>query len=297
MRSVLTPQVGGTFEGALSAQTSVVDLPGLCCVAAGGARQQAEVMTLAWRTLYAAAHLLDDVEDGDWAGPAPGDLGAYLNATAGLIESASLALCDLETAGADPKAAQDIRRAFHRTVLAMCAGQHADLTQPERTLEQCWQIAEAKSGAFFALACYAGARLALSVAQPLRAFADFGRQVGMIIQIKNDAGGLAAHGVAASRSDLAAQRMTLPIAYALDVLAPLQREHLRERLHAAAHDAGAEGEARAQIIESGALLYLAVEVERRRRLAEVSLSATGPPSPAKAELLALLNTIATGGAR
>ena len=102
--------------------------------------------------------------------------------------------------------------------LRRCSGQHADLTRPERTLEQCWHISEAKSGVFFALACRAGARLATPSEKPLQAFGEFGLHLGLLIQIKNDAGGLAAS--PGHRSDLeAAIHATLPIAYALHVLA------------------------------------------------------------------------------
>ncbi len=44
-------------------------------------------------------------------------------------------------------------------------------------LATCWQIAEAKSGAAFALACYAGARLATSRSDTLDAFLRFGRDL------------------------------------------------------------------------------------------------------------------------
>jgi geranylgeranyl pyrophosphate synthase len=350
-----------------------MDLPGLCCEAASGSdvrsatavpsgmRQQVDILTVAWRLLYVAAHVLDDIEDGDWADPsaraavpsgtdltrtllkpgkngegahsypsqgkaaegshslpsqgrvgeglqAPTILGSRINIATGLIESASLALCDLEASGVDQVAASAIRREFHRTVLVMCAGQHADLTQTERTLEQCWQIAESKSGVFFSLACQAGARLVVSDEQQLQAFSEFGRHLGVLIQIRNDMGGLRSAPLKAPTdmapphmaplphgSDLVtAQRWTLPVAYALHVLAAPQCDQLLALMRAAPHDADAEARARQMVIESGALLYLVVEVERRRHLAELAMGRATLPPQAQAKLLALLNAVAGG---
>lgn len=50
-------------------------------------------------------------------------------------------------------------------------------------------------------------------------------------------------------------------------------------------------EARRRIIQSGAVLYLAIEAERRSRRAEAALKAAAPPSPARDELLALLQQV------
>ena len=43
-------------------------LPGLCCQAACGEPQHAISVAVAWVLLYTAAHLLDDVEDGEIVG-------------------------------------------------------------------------------------------------------------------------------------------------------------------------------------------------------------------------------------
>ena len=59
-------------------------LPGLCCQAAGGDPQAAKEISSAWLLLHIAAHIVDDVEDGDLEGlvalPRQGDVchGVYL---------------------------------------------------------------------------------------------------------------------------------------------------------------------------------------------------------------------------
>lgn len=291
MRSALIP-LQAPISGSRDVRNdlSILALPGLACEAAAGDRQQAELVTLAWSLLYAAAHVLDSVEDGDVEGGSSprGDWGSIVNVATGLITSAGLVLNLLEETGVKPATAHAIRSDFYRTGLKMCAGQHADLALSEVTLQQCWQIAEAKSAAFFALACRSGARLATDDSTRIDLFGQFGYYLGILIQIGDDIGGLWPK--AGERSDLAAYpRWTLPVAYAMHVVPPQQSSQLRQCLATAPTDANAEAEARRQIIESGAALYLTMEAEQRRRCAETALMTVARPSPARDELLSLLD--------
>lgn len=289
MRLALASQEAST-SCPVHGNSALLSLPGLCCEAAGGARVQrgVENVTAAWCLLYRAAHLFDHIADGDVApNAAPAfSPGQSLNIAVGMMTSASLALCAL----GENEAAHDIRRDFYRTGLEMCAGQHAGLTVREPTLAQCWQIAEARSGTFFALACRAGARLAESHVSRLVRFGEFGCQLGVLIQIGDDLTGLGP--AAGERSDLAAgRRWTLPVAYAMSVMPGSDRKQLQELLRAAPGNADAEAQARRRIIESGAVLYLTIEAERCSRRAEAALKAAAPPSPAREELLALLQQV------
>lgn len=272
----------------------LIALPAWSCEAVGGNWLQAEPVAAAWGMLYYAAHLLDAVEDsqGD-AGPQPTpSQGSTINVAIGLISTATLALNALEDAGTSSKTAREERGRFHGAVLTMCGGQHSDLTRLEPTLEQCWQAAEAKSGAFFALACWAGARLACSDSTQTDLFGQFGQNLGAVIQIRDDLSGLTP--VAGEPSDLSsAGRWTLPVAYAMSVVPDSERAQLRRLLQAAPKDVAALAEARRRIIESGAVLYLTVEVERRRQQAEAALITAGRPGSARDELLALLREVCT----
>lgn len=154
---------------------SLRSLAGLCCAAAGGVPEDAESFTMAWWQLYAALHVLDSVEDGDvvdapWSQWGPGPA---INVSTGLIASVGIALGELERTTTH-QAAHAIRDDVFRTLLRMAAGQHADLTLHEPTLEQCWRIAEAKSGIFFALACRSGAQLATAMAETMADFGELG---------------------------------------------------------------------------------------------------------------------------
>jgi geranylgeranyl pyrophosphate synthase len=267
-------------------------LPGLCCAAAGGERGRAEALADAWTLLYRTLHLLDSLEDADepdalwmrWGS------GAAINISTGLLASLGLILSGLEQAGADHTAAQAIRQDFFQTLLRMASGQHADLTLYEPSLEQCWRIAEHKSGVFFALACRVGARLHTAEAARIERFGQFGLRLGILIQIGNDLDGLWPK--AGGASDLAVwPRWTLPVAHAMAVLDAAERERLRAALRAAPSDAQAEAEARRLIISAGAVFYLVAEGQRHQQLARAALEAAALPSQARDELLALLHRI------
>ncbi|MCC6188897.1 MAG: polyprenyl synthetase family protein [Anaerolineales bacterium] len=294
MRSALVPaQDLTTLKRVAFGSPPLIALPGLSCEAAGGNRLQADPVSAAWGLLYYAAHLLDAVEDGQveiGAGlPSPG---STINVAIGLMTSAALALSALEDSGTSPEVVQDIRSRFHGIVLTMCGGQHADLTRSEPSLDECWQAAQAKSGAFFDLACWAGARLASRDSSQPDPFGLFGQNLGTVIQIRDDLSGLSP--VAGEISDLASGgSWTLPVAYTMSVVPEGERDQLRHLLQAARSDATALVEARRRIIESGAVLYLTVEVERRRRQAEAALMAASQPSKARGELLALLREVCT----
>ena len=62
----------GIESGGLSSDKSLsrwVDLPGLCCQAAGGNPEWANDLTAAWILFYSAAHLMDKVQDQDEPDP------------------------------------------------------------------------------------------------------------------------------------------------------------------------------------------------------------------------------------
>ena len=214
LRSTIASQAY-SWEALPLAQSSVsfTGLTGLCCEAVGGSREQAAKAATAWNLLWMAAHLLDDVEDAtatDHAEASSRERGSTINVATGLIISAGWALNQVN----DPQVGTQLRDDFYRTVLKMCAGQQADLTLSEPTLEQCWQKAEAKSGLFFALACRSGGRLASANEAQIDQLSEYGLQIGILVQIWNDFSGLWPDKKGCS--DLTAGgSWTLPVAYAM----------------------------------------------------------------------------------
>jgi geranylgeranyl pyrophosphate synthase len=268
-------------------------LPLLCCDALGGESEAGVAVNAAWALLYAAFYLLDKVEDQE---PMPSfspvlATGTLLNVTTGLMLGAQLLLARLEADGIRADAARDIRTRFNRLALAVCGGQHRDLTLAEPGLQVAWQVAAAKSGSFFALGSYVGARVATGEEALLAAYASFGRHLGIQIQIANDVEGLWGDGDC--QSDLARGQWSLPVAYAFHVLPAEKQAMLRTLLDAAAEEDGrAEAEARRLILDCGALIYLALEAEKQKRQAEnVLRSAHGLPE-ATERLVALLRGVA-----
>ncbi len=163
-------------------------LPGLCCQAAGGAPDVALPIAAAWLLFYAAAKVMDDVEDRDdpdvwWA--EIGSRGA-ISAATGLYFTASLLLSRLDLWLEDQEAAREIRSGMLSRFMEMCSGQHLDLMVEKPNLEEYQRIAAAKSGTFFSMACWAGARLATNELKILDGFQQYGKQMGLLVQLSDD---------------------------------------------------------------------------------------------------------------
>lgn len=246
-------------------------LPYLCCRSLRGESQSGLTVNAAWMLLYAAFYLLDKVEDEEPTEPFSSQLttSTLLNATTGLILGSELLLAQLDAESVETNAATDICTRFNRLALDVCAGQHRDLVQHEPNLQDAWDIAAAKSGTFFALGCYVGARTATNNQGVLAAISSFGRRLGLLVQIANDIDGLWSRG--GRGSDLSRGQWTLPVAYAFHVLPAEQQSTLRALMATT----GGEAEARQLILDCGALTYLALETEKNRRLAKNALGAVG----------------------
>jgi geranylgeranyl pyrophosphate synthase len=272
-------------------KASLLTLPANCCAAFGKDPGKALEVNAAWSLIYAAFYLLDKVEDQEAAGElfSP-DPGVVTNVTTGFILSAGLILYKLETAQKlSNLAISSLQIALHRRALSVCAGQHLDLTQREPDLRQVWHSVTAKSGEFFSLGCLAGALVATNAPDQIEGFATFGRHLGVLIQIANDAGGL--WGKGESQSDLARGKLTLPVAYAFSVLAAEKAERLSRLLPLAKDNVDAESEARSLILGCGGLVYLMLEAERHRQRARAALESLNLRTDDARELLILLDQI------
>ncbi|MCB0005669.1 MAG: polyprenyl synthetase family protein [Anaerolineales bacterium] len=252
----------------------------------------------AWRLLYTCLSLLDDLEDGDFSAGkwAMTELlpdaalkfpPAALNVSTGLIAQTGLLLAGLGEDDLPAGAASDIQQAFFRTLLAMTQGQHGDLTLKEPTLDEAWQICVAKSGLWFRLGCWAGARTVTAADDRLAQAATFGENLGLLIQLGDDLTDL--WGGEDKQSDLLqGERWSLPVAYSMSVLPAADRAHLATLLASAGQDRDAEAAARNIVIQSGAPLFLSVKAKSCRAQAEAALSAAGLSAAAAEPLMALL---------
>ena len=246
-------------------RTPFVLLPSLCCQACGEPAERTIGVSLAWFLLQVSANLLDKVEDRELASiqSAPSDASILTNLTTGMILVAQWILNHLELDRVDGGTAWDIKRAFHETILSVCSGQHLDLSADAPDLTTCWQIAEAKSGAAFALACYAGARLATNRSDVLDAFFLFGRELGTIVQIDDDLEDLAKIG---EHSSSWRMKKTLVSAYLKFVESSASSTRHSDRGISTTRNASHDP------ISNGSVLYLQLEKIKYATLAENALN-------------------------
>lgn len=253
---------------------------GWCCEAAGGAASQAERVTAAWLLLYVSAHLFDSVQDGDppderWAGL---DSSAATNLACGLLASAWAVVAELEG-----ERSSLIRQDFAHTVLRMSSGQHSDLTKGQLSLDQAWAVAEAKSGAFFALACRSGARIAGASEQVAQHYGEYGLNLGLMIQVADDVDDLQAGNEFASAPPL-------PMAYSLATAAP-QAHHSLVSLWQQSSHRTQSGQIQQLLAHNGASLYLAAKLAQFRQRGLRSLQAAAAAPPARGKLAGLLSSL------
>ena len=268
-------------------------LPGLCCQAAGGEPRRADDLALAWFLFYIAAHYFDQVEDQD--PPEDGipvwSPGVSVNLATGVLLAASFILNRLNQEANAPVNAERIIDDFYRSLLIMCNGQHLDLVTPQPTLEQWMQIAGAKSGAFFRLACHAGAAVATDQSATQDAFGDYGFRLGLLLQILDDLGDFRQVTNSGGSVLSADAGRSLAMVYAREVLPSDQQLVLSETLADASVSVQAAQKVVDLLDQCGAGLYLDIEIERQRELGIQALHSINPQPPAGEILLSLLTDL------
>jgi geranylgeranyl pyrophosphate synthase len=270
--------------------TKWAELPGLCCQAAGGDPSSAAPIAAAWLLFYTAAAIMDHVEDNEEPEPWWVELGTgpVVNVATGLYFSACLALNQLDGLLDDYKTASEIRSKVLDRFLAMCSGQHFDLTRAEPSLEQYWELTQAKSGAFFTLACWAGARIATSQAGKLDGFSQFGEHIGLLVQILDDLEEFRDLEKRLRGNDLSSLSHALPIIYVREVCSATVKEQFDDLLVMSGSVPGAVDQIYQIVESSGGVLYLLAELEKHRSLALEGLERAGAIQPAKQQLISLL---------
>ncbi len=268
-------------------------LPSLVCQVSGGDPHQAEPVTTAWQLLRLAAKLFDDVEDGE-TGCSSAEV---ISLATGLLFLAQLALAELFRPGVPSEQVGHLCQALNRAGLRACAGQHTDLAHqvgmvnpdPDTWLE----IALAKSGEPFAWAAWAGALVAGAGEQTLTCYREYGRHLGVLLQVADDFSSIWHPKVA---SDLAVgrrciqrrrtQRLNLAVCYARSVVETEGRSRLETLLAQAARgDSVAEAQARQWLVDLGAQGYLLVVARIQHQQAMTVLQNANCYSPQLAALL------------
>jgi len=268
-------------------QTGLLSLPSLVCKAIGIEIERAVTISTAWRLLYSAVYLLDKIEDREISGKlSQYDTGVLTNITTGLILQAEIALVN-----AVARKESSIERgahfliAFNQMALAVCAGQHQDLSSSNITIDQAWEIAAGKSGAFFALGCRLGAYAGTESSETVEAFTTYGHCLGLLIQLANDVEGLWGE-----YNDLSRGKVTIPVAYALEVLPPPEKDKLVRYLDSP--NTHQETTIRQLILTNGALVYMALEAEKIKQRGKKVLDSLSLNQDPKKQLESMLDQIA-----
>ncbi|MEZ4645851.1 MAG: polyprenyl synthetase family protein [Chloroflexota bacterium] len=265
-------------------------LPFLTCGLVGGAAETAVSLATTWNLLHLAAHLFDDIADEGFIngpqGPLPPGVGVNLATT--LLFLGQTAFDTLSAASFPLAAAWALRQQLNQMLVQMCHGQHQDLVasvQPDSDQALYWQIATAKTGDFFGWASQAGAWIGGGDDAAVEASAQFGHNLGLLLQIMDDWHDLHAEN---GNSDLAQGKRTLPVLYALTVAPPARKQALQAMLSTIPLNVTRETAVRQAIIELGGLQYTLVQAAMRRQRAQAAL-AHFPDNAAKNQLLALLD--------
>lgn len=268
-------------------QTGVLNLPSLVCKAIGGEFECVVTISKAWRLIYAAFYLLDKIEDQELSGIfSQYDTGVITNITTGLIFQAEIALVNaVVRKELSSERGEHFLIAFNYMALAVCAGQHQDLSSSNITLDQAWEIAAGKSGAFFALGCRLGAYAGAESPETVEAFTTFGHCLGLLIQLANDVEGLWGE-----YNDLSRGKVTIPVAYAMEVLPPPEKDKLA--LFLDNPNTHQETTIRELLLTNGVLVYMALEAEKIRQRGKKVLASLSLNHHPKEQLERMLDQIA-----
>jgi geranylgeranyl diphosphate synthase type I len=245
-------------------------------------------LTGACLCVFLGADLFDNVVDNElpdeWqeAGPVAATLTAVT-----FLALVWKALGRLGGHGAPPERIGALVELFADRLLQLSSGEHADLSGPESpTPEQAIAIAEAKSGAQFALYTEAGAILAGASADQADAYAEYGAALGTGSQLISDLADLCE---GPPCGDLHNGALTLPVIHGL---AGEGGEQLRELLTAARTSEQGQADARAALIEAGSPAYVGEVAAAQRRRGLAALERAGAHEPAAAELRRFLDLAA-----
>lgn len=202
--------LGAVLDPLLRAEGSLHTLPSLVSRTLHKDPIQLTALTTAWSCIYRAAKLFDDVEDGD----SPLALSEAINQGLGLLWVAHGLLENPATPWSAESRLAVLNR-LHPCLLRATAGQHLDIVQANHPSLRCtpdeWtSIAAAKSGELMAWVTWASAWVLTEDGTIADAFADFGMNLGILLQVLDDFEGVWGK----DANDLAQPALTLTLCYA-----------------------------------------------------------------------------------
>ena len=232
--------LGWTEEGLTSLGKCL--RPSLClltCESLGGSIEHALPVAVAIEMVHNFSLIHDDIEDGDDTRHHRATLWRVYGrraAIAGGIALWNSAYHTLDSArerGLAPDRVLASRRVLNDACQLMIEGQHLDLSYELRTdvsLDEYLRMISGKTGAILGASMQAGAIVAGAGREEAELLGQFGRQLGLSFQIRDDILGIWGEGSATGKpvgADIARRKKTLPIVQAFQQAVGADRELLR----------------------------------------------------------------------
>ena len=166
---------------------SILALPIIACLAAGGSATDGAQVAAGWLVLNHALHLLDDVEDGDFAPDGDVDTAEkLLNISTASMFIAHHFLSRLQSS----EGSASVVKVFTECGFMATQGQHMGFNsvppQLDEAIHSYWQATILKSGSLFRMACAGGAAAGTDSPDLIEALGDFGTSIGVILQVLDD---------------------------------------------------------------------------------------------------------------
>lgn len=199
----------------------------LCAEAVGGDWQTALPASAAVELLHNFSLIHDDIQDDSptrhnrptvwmvWGRP------NAINAGDALFALAYTALQRLATKGVEPRIVLKVWEVFNRTNLELTRGQHLDMRfehQEFVTVDEYLSMISGKSAALVAACAQMGAMIGCGDEATAEHFADFGRNLGLAFQIRDDILGIWGDPHVTGKSaatDILSRKKSLPVLYGL----------------------------------------------------------------------------------
>lgn len=263
----------------------------LACAAAGGAWQTALPAAAAVELVHNFSLLHDDIEDrSDTRRGRPTvwkrwGLAQGLNTGDAIFALARLAGYRLLSLGVRASTVLEVQSTLDHACLELTKGQFLDIDFEARdTVEETeyWAMIEGKTAALLSAATSIGALVAGAAVDTVRAYAEFGRNLGLAFQIQDDILGIwgdpAVTGKPAG-DDLRTHKHTLPVVLGLRVSAPFATAWQARRT-----DETAVADMAAWLEAAGCRQTCDEQAQDHTQLALTALAAAEPHQPAAAQL-------------
>jgi geranylgeranyl diphosphate synthase type I len=270
----------------------------LCAEAVGGDWRQALPAAAAVEFLHNFSLIHDDIEDDSatrhgrptvwklWG------LSNALNAGDAMFALAYIALGHLTNADVAPATIIKVLQVFNRTNLELTRGQHLDMGFEKRsavTTDEYLSMIRGKSAALVAACAQTGALIGRNDEQLASSFADFGLNLGIAFQIRDDILGIWGDPAVTGKSaatDILSHKKSLPVLFGLqhsdELTAIFHRPSLSQE---DVHDS-------VKLLDAtGALVFARDTEERYYRAALAALEQTHLHSEAAEGLSALAKTL------